>query len=140
MNALLPTETMPLMTDEKASRVIRGQRLQQWVERGNIEVATLARQAGVSRETVYNAFKGKVREKTYDALEAAQEHMIAFPNDVADEPSAVASTEDNLIEIELADVYGIGRIVVRGPEREDLVDSVIDIVRRIRQGVNATDE
>lgn len=93
----------------------------------------LARLAQMSRGTVYQVFKGEASDaKTADLARALDEYE-AHPEDRADGPAVLTSHEEGLIEIELDDVYGIGRIVVRGVDHEEAVDSVVNIIRRIRR-------
>lgn len=121
---------MPPMVNQGSSRAERGERLKAWQESTGIEVTRLARHAGLSTQSVYNAFVGKAGENTYTKLEAARDYITEHPHDEPDEPQAVVSTESGIIEVELTDVYGVGRIAVRGPvgnaaEMEEFVRRVL---------------
>ena len=119
------------MAEHGASRAERGQRLQDWLDQSGVDVTRLARHAGIkSRQTVYAALRGEASEATYAKLEAARDYITAHPHDEPEEPRAVASTETGIIEVELTDVYGVGRIAVRGPvgnaaEMEEFVRRVL---------------
>jgi len=112
----------------------RGLRLRERVDELGLDVSKAARLAGgMSRGTVYKIFKGEASGEKVAELEAALDDYEANPADQATSPIAIASTEEGLIEIEIDDVYGMGRIVARGPNSQDLVDSVVEIIRRVRE-------
>lgn len=117
------------------SRAERGQQLQAWLKANKVSKSRIARHAGITRESVYAAIRGEAKEGTYERLEAARAHIEQYPDDEPDEPRAVVSTKEGIIEVELTDVYGVGRIAVRGPvgntdEMEAFVRRVIDYLQK----------
>jgi len=133
----------PMTSDEQARE--RGQRIEKRIT-GKFTKVEVARSAGVSRQTVDNAIEGKAAPKSMAVIEAALdtlEDRKAHPEDYVTPKQlpgkAAPITErtisnSDLIEFEISGVFGVERIIVRGPvaDHEILAADVARIVRDIR--------
>jgi len=126
--ARLSREQSGGMSSEVGARV-RARR-----ERIGWDVKRLAAEAGVHRTTLTalesgQGVRGTSRAKIEKALDDAEKEM-----GITDTPAAASASDSDLIEFEISGVFGVERIVVRGPiaDHEILAADVARIVRDIR--------
>lgn len=114
---------------------VEGQEVARRREATGLDVAKLAREAGISRTTLYEFEQGKTnphvstRKKILDALTAAEEE-----SGVQVVPSEAPDVET--IEYEVEGLMGVKVVRARGPraDREQLREDVIAIIQAIGRG------
>lgn len=135
----MPTSTDDVDMDAMSNRETRGLAIKEAVEQRRPEgltYARLARDAGMSEQTVFAAIRGKTAEATYEAFEAAIREWDENPDDRPERLSALPSTSEGMIEVELDGVFGVARVFIRGPagDPEHLAESVGLIFEQMRRG------
>lgn len=127
------------MTTVTIDKLERGRRIDEAVKarkKEKLTAAYLARSAKISIGSYYNVIKGIGGEEMFEALEEALEEWDNHPEDRFAAPSILqtaTTTVDGIIEIEMFGVYGVDRVVARGPvtDPEALVSTVEGILRRL---------
>ena len=111
----IPDRLTP-MTAQPTPNEARGAEIEARMKADGIKLARLARLAGgISRTTVYAAFRGEASDETMTALEEALDYAAENPGDVPEQAGAVQKVGDQMVEFEVnIDAIGV-RVVVRGP-------------------------
>lgn len=118
------------MNDEDDERIVRGRALEARVKDANVRVTELHREADVSRQTAYSAFKGDTPLETIAALEAAFERIVTDRREHPDDYAV--SNEDDLAEVELHGVFGVSRVIVRS-RAGHLKEEIIATIQALRE-------
>lgn len=129
------TAKMAPMTDSARSRAKRGELIEDRRLHLQVPKRRLAELADISPGTMYAAIAGTASEGTYDDLEDVLDTLEANPDEIERNPVAIQSTDEGLIEFELTGVYGVERVVVRGPvaNAEELEHAAARIIRDLRE-------
>lgn len=126
------------MTNDEDERGRRGQAIGEQVGKvsdDKVPVAQLAREASISRQTVYAAIRGEAKPAIYDELEAA---LKRISEDRQEHPEDYAhSGDEGIAEVELHGVFGVERVIVRS-RPGDLEAEVRATLQALREGLGGT--
>lgn len=125
---------LSLVSDEDRAR---GRKIQQRMRALGISGRQFSARTGIDRRTLQRAMDatGSVREGTYDHIETWLERLERKAETFDGIPDVAPSDEgERFVELELEGVFGIGRVVVRGPvdDPEAVVKAATELMRQLR--------